>query len=233
MNKKLKIYSTLFVVAVIFLAASDTFHYNTYSTCSTDAEEKLELVECPPEFMGTDTLPNGEVRTTRHRYVSYTVNVEPRNLPNQKVILSKSSGQTYRVNLNKVNLEVPASQVQSYYPMILILSSLLVVVVVLVWIGILVFKLIRSIRRGEIFVSKVAQYLETTGILLTTLYLYTFAVSYISTQYFISHVHIADYYIVFKNECNSMYIITGLALMIISQIILMGKDLKEEQELTI
>ena len=183
--------------------------------------------------MGTDTLPNGEVRTTRHRYVSYTVNVEPRNLPNQKVILSKSSGQTYRVNLNKVNLEVPASQVQSYYPMILILSSLLVVVVVLVWIGILVFKLIRSSRRGEIFVSKVAQYLETTGILLTTLYLYTFAVSYISTQYFISHVHIADYYIVFKNECDSMYIITGLALMIISQIILMGKELKEEQDLTV
>ena len=30
-----------------------------------------------------------------------------------------------------------------------------------------------------------------------------------------------------------MYILTGLALMIISQIILMGKDLKEEQELTI
>jgi hypothetical protein len=30
-----------------------------------------------------------------------------------------------------------------------------------------------------------------------------------------------------------MYIITGLALMIISQIILKGKDLKEEQELTI
>ena len=30
-----------------------------------------------------------------------------------------------------------------------------------------------------------------------------------------------------------MYIFTGLGLMIISQIILMGKDLKEEQELTI
>jgi hypothetical protein len=30
-----------------------------------------------------------------------------------------------------------------------------------------------------------------------------------------------------------MYLITGLALMIISQIILMGKDLQEEQDLTI
>lgn len=233
MNKKLKIYSTLFVAAVIFLIANDTVHYSTYTTSSTDAEEKLELTECPPEFMSSDTLANGTVNTTRHPYVSYTVNVKPINLPNQKVILSKSSGKTYRVNLNKVDLEVPASQVQSYLPMILIFSSLWVVIAVLIWIGILVFKLIRNIRRGEIFVSKVAQYLETTGILLTVLYLYGFAVSYISTQYFISHMHIAEYYIVFKNECNSMYILTGLALMIVSQIILMGKELKEEQELTI
>jgi len=28
MNKKLKIYSTMFVVAIIFLAASNTFHYS-------------------------------------------------------------------------------------------------------------------------------------------------------------------------------------------------------------
>jgi hypothetical protein len=43
----------------------------------------------------------------------------------------------------------------------------------------------------------------------------------------------ADYYVVFKNECDGMYILTGLGLMMISQIILMGRDMKEEQELTI
>ena len=233
MNKKLKIYSILFVVVIICLAATSVFHYSTYSSSSTDAEERLELVECPPEFMSSDTLANGTVQTMRHPYVSYTVNVEPRNLPGQKVLLSKSSGQTYRVNLNKVNLEVPVSQVQSYLPMIFIFSSMLVVIIVVIWIGVMVFKLIQSIRRGEIFVSKVAKYLETTGILLSVLYLYDLAVAYLSTQYYISHMHIADYYIVFKNECNGMYILTGLALMIVSQIILMGKELKEEQELTI
>ena len=81
--------------------------------------------------------------------------------------------------------------------------------------------------------TKVAKYLEITGILLSFLYLYTLAISYLTTQYFISYIHLADHSIVFKNECNSMYILTGLGLMIISQIILMGKDLKEEQELTI
>ena len=232
MNKKLKIYSTLFVVAIIILAVTSTVHYSNY-TWDSNSDEKLELVESPSEFMSTDTLANGQVVTRRHPYIGYEVNVEPRNYPNQKILLSKSNGQTYRVNMKKVNLEVPASDAHSYLPMILILSSALIAIIVAIWIVVLVFKLIRNIRKGEIFVTKVSRYLETAGILLSVLYLYTLVSSYITTQYFIQNMHIADYYIVFKNECNGMYILTGLALMMISQIILMGKDLKDEQELTI
>ena len=232
MNKKLKIYSTLFVVAIIILAVTSTVHYSNY-TWDSNSDEKLELVESPSEFMSTDTLANGQVVTKRHPYIGYEVNVEPRNYPNQKILLSKSDGQTYRVNMKKVNLEVPASDAHSYLPMILILSSALIAIIVAIWIVFLVFKLIRNIRKGEIFVTKVSRYLETAGILLSVLYLYTLVSSYITTQYFIQNMHIADYYIVFKNECNGMYILTGLALMMISQIILMGKDLKDEQELTI
>ena len=232
MNKKLKIYSTLFVVAIIILAVTSTVHYSNY-TWDSNSDEKLELVESPSEFMSTDTLANGQVVTKRHPYIGYEVNVEPRNYPNQKILLSKSNGQTYRVNMKKVNLEVPASNLHSYIPMILILSSALIAIIVAIWIVVLVFKLIRNIRKGDIFVTKVSRYMETAGILLSVLYLYTLVSSYITTQYFIQNMHIADDYIVFKNECNGMYILTGLALMMISQIILMGKDLKDEQELTI
>lgn len=232
MNKKLKIYSTLFVVAIIILAVTSTVHYSNY-TWDSNSDEKLELVESPTEFMSTDTLANGQVVTRRHPYIGYEVNVEPRNYPNQKILLSKSNGQTYRVNMKKVNLEVPATELHSYVPMIFILSSAAVAIIVAIWIVVLVFKLILNIRKGEIFVTKVSKYMETAGILLSVLYIYTLIASYITTQYFIQNMHIADYYIVFKNECNGMYILTGLALMMISQIILMGKDLKEEQELTI
>ena len=232
MNKKLKIYCTLFVVAIIVLAVTSTFHYNS-STWSSDPEEKMELVDSAPEFVSSDTLANGSVVTKRHPYIGYEVSVEPKNRPDQKILLSKSNGKTYRINMKKVNLEVPASDVRSHLPMILILSSALVAIIVAIWILFLVFKLIRNIRKGEIFVTKVSRYMETAGILLSVLYLYTLAISYTTAQYFIHNLHIADYYIVFKNECNGMYILTGLALMIISQIILMGKDLKEDQELTI
>ena len=232
LNNKLTLYSTLFVVAIIVLAVTSTFHYSSASW-SSDSEEKLEFVESAPEFVSTDTLANGGVVTTRHPYIGYEVSVEPKNRPNQKLLLSKSNGQTYRVNMTKVNLEVPASNVHSSLPMILIVSSALVAIIVAIWIVILVVKLILNIRKGEIFVTKVSKYMETAGILLSVLYLYTLVVSYITAQYFIHNLHIADYYIVFKNECNGMYILTGLALMIISQIILNCKDLKDEQELTI
>ena len=169
MNKKLKIYSTLFVVAIIILAVTSTVHYSNY-TWDSNSDEKLELVESPSEFMSTDTLANGQVVTRRHPYIGYEVNVEPRNYPNQKILLSKSNGQTYRVNMKKVNLEVPATELHSYVPMIFILSSAAVAIIVAIWIVVLVFKLIRNIRKGDIFVTKVSRYMETAGILLSVLY---------------------------------------------------------------
>lgn len=76
MNKKLKIYSTLLVVVIAILAFTNFFHYSTY-TRATSVDEKLELTECPSEFMSTDTLANGSVVTTRHPYLAYDVYVEP------------------------------------------------------------------------------------------------------------------------------------------------------------
>jgi hypothetical protein len=137
------------------------------------------------------------------------------------------------VNMKKIEIDIPASRGGFHFPYYLLGSSFIFWISAFVWIFWMVFKLIVKIRSGEIFVSKVAKYLETTGYLLSFVYLYELVVSYIITQYFIANIHLADHSIIFVNECNSMYLLTGLALMIISQIILMGKDLKEEQELTI
>ena len=135
--------------------------------------------------------------------------------------------------MQKVKLETPASETSFNFHVILAIASAIVIMIVTIWILCMVYKLIRSIRKGDIFVAQVSKYLETTGILLTALYLFQWFSSYVFTQYCINNIQLTDYYIVYKNECNSMYILTGLALMIVSQIILMGKDLKEEQELTI
>ena len=106
MNKKLKIYSTLFIVTFIILAVTSTFHYNNYTWTGTP-EDKLEFADCPPEFMSRDTLPSGTVITNRHLTMSYEVNVMPKDTPERKVLLSKTKDQTYQVNMKKVDLGVP------------------------------------------------------------------------------------------------------------------------------
>ena len=233
MNKKLKIYSTLLIVALVIFSLTYFFNYSSYTSYSTD-EEELKFVECPPEFMSTDTLPNNSgIVTHRLPYVGYSLNIEPKNLPNQKVLITRSDGQIYRLNPQKINLEMPGLNKLGSFPMVFIVSAAVFSAIVAILILWMVGKLVWTIYKGQVFVAKVSKYMERAGILLCLLYLFDVVVLYCFTQYMIAHVNIPGYYIVFKNTCNSMFIITGLALMIISQIILMGKDLKDEQELTI
>ena len=232
MNKKLKIYSTLFIIALIVFGIANTFHFSAMGW-SPAPDNNMAFAELPSDFMSTDTLPDGGTVSHGHPYYTYDVNVHQWSRPDHKVLLSTAQGQTYKVEMQKIKVGMPVSRAGSSIPMYLVGSGAVVSLIVLFCILYMVIKLIIRIRRGEIFVTKVSKYLEITGLLLTFLYLYELAVSYVVTQYFISTIHLADLSIVFKNECNSMFIITGLALMIISQIILMGKDLKDEQELTI
>ena len=231
MTKKLQIYSTLFVVALIVLVMSDTFHYSSMGWSSAP-DDKMEFAELPSEFEKRDSIPGGVV-STGVPLISYDVNVQSWGRPDHKVLLSTAQGQTYRVDMQKIRVSIPTSRTGSQVPLYFIASSAIFAIIVCLWVLWLIIKLVSSIRRGEIFVTKVAKYLEITGILLSVLYLNALIVSYAITQYFIANIHLADHSIVFKNECNSMYLLTGLGLMIISQIILMGKDLKKEQELTI
>ena len=231
MTKKLKIYSTLFVVALVVFVMSDTFHYSSMGW-SPAPDNKMEFAELPSEFEKRDSIPGGVV-STGVPLISYDVNVQSWGRQDHKALLSTAQGQTYKVDMKKIKISIPTSRTGSKVPLYFIASSAIFAVIVCLWILWLVIKLIISIRRGVIFVTKVAKYLEITGILLSLLYLNALIVSYSITQYFIANIHLADHSNVFKNECNSMYLLTGLGLMIISQIILMGKDLKEEQELTI
>ena len=231
MTKKLKIYSTIFVVTLIVWFMSDTFHYSSMGW-SPAPDNKMEFAELPSEFEKRDSIPGGVV-STGVPLISYDLNVQSWSRADHKALLSTAQGQTYKVDMKKIKVSIPTSRAGSEVPFYFIASSAIFAIIVCFWILWLVIDLISRIHHGEIFVAKVARHLEITGILLSVLYLNALIASYFITQYFIANIHLADHSIVFKNECNSMYLLTGLGLMIISQIILMGKDLKEEQELTI
>ena len=189
--------------------------------------------------MTHDTIIPGSVRTTYRPTVAYEVSVMPKNKDRVLISTSKWASpdnvkkQIYKVTMQKVKLESPSSNKIVNFQLILFATWAIFFAIVSIWILCMVFKLIRKIRQGEIFVSQVARYLEISGYLLSALYLFQWISNYVYTKYCINNIQLADYYIVYKNEANYMYIITGLALIIISQIILKGKELKEEQELTI
>ena len=232
MNKKLKIYCTAFALALILVIKGSVFH-RWSASWSPKPDNKMEFTELPADFEVRDTLGDGETVAHGTSMVSYELNVKSWSRPDHKYLLSTAANQTYKVDMEKVKISFPASRVKSNYPKVFMIASAVVFFIVFVWIIWMVVILLVNIHKGEVFITKVSKYLEITGILLTFLYLFQWAVSYIFTQYMIKHIHLADHSIVFKNECNNMYILTGLALMIVSQIILMGKDLKEDQELTI
>ena len=234
MNKKLKIYTTLFLVVLIVLLVFPVNLHHYSSTYIPGSEGKLEYGNIPEQFYERDTIieADGISTSSKMRTRTYTVNVLPKKPYANTAIISTVGDQAYKVTMKQVTLALPTAKAKKT-PTVIFITSIIISLAMLIWVLCLVIKLIRSIRRGEIFVSNVSKYLETTGILLSVIYIIQLISSYVEALFFMRNIKLAEYDVVFQNNTNSMLIITGLALMIISQIILMGKDLKDEQELTI
>ena len=238
MNKKLKLYCSLFVTVLILFMVFSFFHVTIPSSYVSYGDEKLEFMDTPGEFYDVfDTVSHdgGHHYYSSVKTVSFDVNVMPKDRilsSKDKALYSISNNQINEIQMQSVRITTPSRQASTFFA---ILSFALPVVcfIVAVYIIVLVFKIVRKIREGEIFVSQVSRFLDIAGKLLVGLYLFQFIASFIYSMYCINHIHLAQYYVVYKNDANIMLILTGLGLMIISQIILMGKDLKEEQDLTI
>lgn len=233
MNKKLKLYCSLFV-AVLVLALISKCHVVGFQYGSSSESPVLEFGNKPSEFyIVNDTVfhEGGMNVTQQSKAITMDVFVRHHTSAGRELI-SRADGQVYSIQVNSAKLHVPIGQL-SNMPLISTIVSGVIYLILILWVLILAFKTIGSIRKGEIFVSKVARYLEITGIILSAIYLLQFISGYLIAQYFINHVVLAEMEVIFKNTANFMFLITGLALMIISQVILMGRDLKEEQDLTI
>lgn len=235
MNKKLKLYCSLFVVALIWVIVSQIkiTHYSSSSVNDDIKQDGWSYGKMPESYITRDTVYSeggGMSTSATWRTVKYTVNVK-HVTGSKNYLLSTLNGNTTMVDLNTVDVILPHEGQNAYIVSVIIIGLLITIVVI--WILCLVIKLIRSIRNGEIFVSKVARYLEIVGILLSSLYIFGEIVSCIWYHTTLKYIHLVDYYVMPEQDKDSLLILTGLGLMIISQIILMGKDLKDEQDLTI
>ncbi len=211
MSKKLKIYTSLLICVIVM-----TFVYSISSVCHYDFGTNITSYRSEGECLENVKF------------------VRPKAIVNDSVMMSHSFGQDYKVTMEKVKLEVPYDSTKQAIifiaPYLTIGFFIAAICFYIVWISI---KIIRNVRTGNVFVADIAKKLETLGIMLVGLYFADLITSYAIAQYNIHHVFMADYDIVFCNTSNIMYIISGLAFMVVSQVILMGKELKDEQDLTV
>lgn len=239
MNKKIKIYSSLLIVALITLMLTSTFHFNKTTSYRMDGEEcVLSLEDLPKEFGVVDSIEGGWSATF---YPTYDLDcyVRAQRFPQDKVLLSRykkyptqAEADVYKIEMQKVKVSIPMDKADS--TVTYIVGFIWTVAFLLyAWLLVIIIKQVLSIRRGEVFVSNVSKSIEKIGILLAVIYLFDLLCGYLLYSYFISNLHIAQYDIIFASSANEMFLIMGLVLMILSQIILMGKEMKEEQELTI
>ncbi len=234
MNKKLKLYCSLFVVALIWVIVSQIKVTRLTSSYGYDdiKQDGWSYGKMPESYITRDTIisEGGISTSSKWKTVNYTVDVK-RVSGSKNHLLSTVNGNTTMVDLKSVNVILPDNGKNAYLVSVIIIGFIFAIVVI--WILCLVIKLIRSIRKGEIFVSKVARYMEIIGVLLSSLYIVGEIVSFVWYQTTLKYIELVDYCVIPEQDKDNWLILTGLGLMIISQIILMGKDLKEEQELTI
>ena len=169
MNRKLKIYNTVFVLVLFFVVKNAVF-YHWAGGFTPQPDNKMEFAELPADFETRDSLPDGGVVYTGQPMISYELNVKSWSRSDHKTLLSTAAGQTYQVNMEKIKVSLPASKVDTNFPMAIIIVSVVVSVIVFVWILWMVIVLLIKIRKGEVFVTKVSKYLEITGFLLSFLY---------------------------------------------------------------
>ncbi len=224
MKKKLRLYCGLLTLVLVAAIVCDLVHVN-YSSSTDKEREELYFGEEPEEFSTTEEIEGG-VRRKSKPTMSIDVNVEARHYPKDFALLSEVDGQVCRVDMKQVSLAIPADRVTQSKPFIIVYCSIIPNVLLLGWLVVIVFQVLRSVARREVFVARIA------GILLVAFWVWQYIRSYIVTQILVQYVNMAYYDIKWFTP-NFICLIMGLAMMIVSQIILMGKDLKEEQELTI
>ena len=245
MNKKLKIYSVLLAIVLVGTVISNTFHRENYSTVSREGEVltldslteefgkvdkkttvHVDTVDGKRDTIGTTTSYNVQFKPT----FEVTVPVRPNRFATDKFLYSNVDGQSCMVEMQKVKLKIPMEKGSNTFKIIFALTICLLLP--FLWLLVIILKVIRSVYKGEIFVTQIAKRLETAGWLLVAFWLLANVVGYIQILLLRETVMIAYYNIPWESA-SIFYIVFGLVLMILSQIILKGKDLKDEQELTI
>ena len=248
MKKKLKIYSALLIVILVVLAARVITFPHSRSWTNRPGEE-LYLDSMNLDFAKkldiktetwTDTI-NGipyphtstDYNFTTKKTFEVDVPVRHRGSIDHYLYSRLVNGQPVMVEMKYVKIKVPLGFSRLNRPIVISGALILLIVPFYIWLLVVIIKVLRSVYKGEIFVSEIAKGLEKAGKLLVAIWIVGRITGYIVLFIMKRNLLLAGYDIDFPIIGDVTFLIFGFALMIVSQIILMGKELQEEQELTI
>ena len=231
MKNKLKIYSALLLVVLVYHFFGGIYTYN-YSTWTKDANEGLTVAPLPEDFSTTKEVKGG-VATYSKPMMGIDVKVKSTQVAEGKYLVSNSGKKSCYLDIQKARICIPSDRVKGKALYYIGIFNIVVFCVLAISLLVITLKVIRSVYKGEVFVSKVARQIETAGILIFVLQLLHYIAGRVSTEIIVKHTNIAYMNVSVDYGNIIYYVIFGLVLMIVSQIILRGKELQEEQELTI
>lgn len=231
MKKKLKVYSVMLAVVLMGWVFWQHFHVSFIKTMSWEGEPQLSFQELPKEFIAKQWSEGREKHTEYKRTLSITVPVVHTG---DQVLIYEKDGKKYRVDMERATISLLADEAKGdplfWFFLILAGSGLLVEL----WFVFFFLKFVFKAIRGEVFVAQVAHDLALTGKVLIGLAVLSSILAYVVHRYMDIHsISLGQYAISLYNSDFVWDVIIALALMVLSQIILMGKELQEEQELTI
>lgn len=202
---------------------------NPLRTTKTDTTYQVET-----DSLGNiDTIGRAINTFSLCSYRSYTVNL--RKLGNDNTppfICFANSTAKGVIDIEKAKIKIQSSKQSVVVIMVLGVIVALVLLVGLIWVIRLIVRVIRNVRKGNIFVSQMTVDLERLGILMTIYFVIVF-IGQIYSYIMASGINIENYQVVFGPISGRAWLIAGTGLMLLSQIFSMGKDLKEDVDLTV
>jgi len=231
MKNKLKIYTVLLAVVLVAEVFTNIFHYES-SSYSTDENKSLTIGPLPEEFAETKEIKGGVV-TNFKPTMNFNVKVKSNQVGEGKYLVCNSGKKSCYLSIQKAKISIPFERMKGTPLLYTGIFNVVIFSIFGIWGLIIAFKLIRSVYKGEVFVAKVARQLETIGGLIIGMQLLFFILGYATSQILLNQIDISYLAISWDYNQSGIVIIFGLTLMVVSQIILRGKELQEEQELTI
>lgn len=219
MKKKLNLYCVMFILAIVLGSCMDSFvFFKDIKGIFSEAITEVDQIDTED-------------------YNSVAISVLPKSLLNettQDSIYNEITKEKEGITYDRIEVRVPREKsVSSLSNKALSTIGDTLAAVGFLGFWIIFFKVIRSVKRGDVFLGSVASYIKKAAIFLLVAYIGELMSSIAHYNYTKEMIEMANYNIIpnFHFSDSKLYVAFGL--MLLSQIIMHGKELKDENELTI